>query len=220
MQHFSYKDTTYQVDDQGFLLDHGFWDANFAEGIAKECGTDHLTGEHWDAINALRAMYLETGSCPTVFAVCKTIGLRPREMKTLFPAGYHRGLCRIAGVDYLLSRLPDNSHAVQATADLKAISGNKQYLVDVRGFLIDPNSWDPYYAMHRALEMKIPRRELNDAHWRVIYYLRDVFKREKRIPTLYETCENCQLELEELEVLFPDGYHRGALKIAGLRFVK
>jgi len=26
--------------------------------------------------------------------------------------------------------------------------------------------------------------------------------------------------LEQMEALFPDGYHRGALKIAGLRFVK
>ncbi|MDR2550293.1 MAG: TusE/DsrC/DsvC family sulfur relay protein [Desulfobulbus sp.] len=220
MQHFSYQDTTYQVDDQGFLLDPGFWDANFAEGVARECGIDHLTGEHWDAINSLRELCRKSGTCPTVFAVCRAIGLRPREMMVLFPTGYHRGLCRIAGVDYLLRRLPDNSHALQSTADLKALSGKKQYQVDVRGFLIDPDNWDPYYAMHRALEMKIPQGELTDGHWRVVYYLRDVFKREKRIPTIYETCEKCQLELEELEALFPDGYHRGALKIAGLRFVK
>lgn len=71
------------------------------------------------------------------------IGLRPREMKALFPAGYHRGLCRIAGVHYLLYRLPDNSHALENTADLKALSGKKQYQVDVRGFLIDPDSGIP-----------------------------------------------------------------------------
>jgi len=35
MQHFSYKDTTYEVDEQGFLLDPKFWDPNFAEGTAK-----------------------------------------------------------------------------------------------------------------------------------------------------------------------------------------
>lgn len=220
MHHFTYKDTTYQVDDQGFLLDPNFWDANFAEGVAKECGIDHLTSEHWEAINTLRDLFFSTGACPTVFAVCKAINLRPREMKILFPAGYHRGLCRIAGVDYLLYRLPDNSHALETAADLKALSGKKHYQVDVRGFLVDSDNWDTFFAMHRALEMKIPQGQLTDAHWRVIYYLRDVFKREKRIPTLYETCENCQLELEELEALFPDGYHRGALKVAGLRFVK
>lgn len=74
--------------------------------------------------------------------------------------------------------------------------------------------------MHRALEMKIPQGELTESHWRVIDYLRDFHKREKRIPTIYETCETCQLDLEQMEALFPDGYHRGALKIAGLRFAK
>ena len=90
----------------------------------------------------------------------------------------------------------------------------------MRGFLIDPDNWDPYYAMHRALDMKIPQQELVDGYWRVIYYLRDVFKREEHISTFDETCEDCQLELEELEALFTDDYHRGALKVAGLRFAK
>jgi tRNA 2-thiouridine synthesizing protein E len=32
-----------------------------------------------------------------------------------------------------------------------------------------------------------------------------------------ETCEANDLDIDELEQLFPDGYHRGAVKIAGLR---
>ncbi len=68
--------------------------------------------------------------------------------------------------------------------------------------------------------MRIFRGELTSDHWRVIHFLRDAFKQSKRIPTVYETCEGCQLDLDQLEALFPDGYHRGAVKIAGLRFVK
>lgn len=86
---------------------------------------------------------------------------------------------------------------------------------------IDPDNRDPHDAMHRALEIKIPHGRLTEPHW--ISYLRDVHQREKRIPTVYETCETCEtcgLDLEELEALFPDGYRRGAVKIAGLRFVK
>lgn len=220
MQHFSYRSTTYQVDDQGFLLETKFWDSNFAEGVAKELNIEGLTNEHWDAINFLREVFASTGACPTIFAVCKAINLRPREMKQLFPAGYHRGLCRMAGVHYRMHRLPDNSHLAEMTTDLEALSGDKHYQVDVRGFLIDPESWDPHYAMHRAMEMNIPNGQLTEPHWRVINYLRDVHQRERRIPTVYETCENCQLDLEVLGALFPDGYHRGAVKIAGLRFVK
>lgn len=43
MHHFSYKDTTYEVDEQGFLQNPKFWDTNFAEGMAKECGIESLT---------------------------------------------------------------------------------------------------------------------------------------------------------------------------------
>ena len=220
MQHFSYRDTTYQVDDQGFLRDPQFWDVNFAEGMAKECAIDTLTGEHWDVIQYLREVFADLGSCPTIFAVCKANGLRPREMKKLFPTGYHRGLCRIAGVHYRVHRLPDDAHLKAAIADLEAMAGEKHYLVDARGFLVDPESWDANYALHRALEMKIPQGHLTEKHWQVIEFLRGVFKKEKKIPTIYETCEGCEMELEELESLFPDGYHRGALKLAGLRFVK
>ena len=69
-------------------------------------------------------------------------------------------------------------------------------------------------------EMRIPDGKLGDDHWRIIYYLRDAWQVQRRIPTIYETCENCDLDLDRFEALFPDGYHRGALKIAGLRFVK
>ncbi len=37
------------------------------------------------------------------------------------------------------------------------------------------------------------------------------------VPTVYETCEENRIEIEDLEALFPDGYHRGAVKISGLR---
>jgi tRNA 2-thiouridine synthesizing protein E len=47
--------------------------------------------------------------------------------------------------------------------------------------------------------------------------IRKRFEETGTVPTVYETCEMNQIELEDLESLFPDGYHRGAVKIAGLR---
>jgi TusE/DsrC/DsvC family sulfur relay protein len=220
MEHFSYKDISYEVDEQGFLLNPKFWDKNFSEGMAKTCEIQDLTSEHWEAIRFVREFFEASGVCPTVFASCKATGLRPREMKNLFPTGYHRGLCKIAGVRYLVHREPDNTHVFDAIDDIKTISDKKQYCVDVRGFLVDPNDWDVNYAMHRALEMNIPKGQLTDKHWQIIKYLRDFFKNENKIPTIFETCEKCLLEIDDLESLFPDGYHRGVVKIAGLRFVK
>jgi tRNA 2-thiouridine synthesizing protein E len=92
----------------------------------------------------------------------------------------------------------------------------KVYRTDVRGFLVDPASWDEPYAICRAREWKMPGRELTDRHWQVIYFLRERFRRDRVVPTVYATCRVHGMDIRELECLFPDGYHRGAVKIAGL----
>jgi sulfur relay (sulfurtransferase) DsrC/TusE family protein len=58
---------------------------------------------------------------------------------------------------------------------------------------------------------------LTDRHWQVIRYLRESYRRKGYVPTVYECCESNNLELEDLASLFPDGYHRGAVKVSGLR---
>ena len=58
---------------------------------------------------------------------------------------------------------------------------------------------------------------LSEQHWRVLGYLRGAFDSCGSVPTVLQTCEANDLELEELEALFPTGYHRGAVKIAGLK---
>jgi hypothetical protein len=39
------------------------------------------------------------------------------------------------------------------------------------------------------------------------------FKKKNVVPTVYETCEANDLEIDDLERLFPQGYHRGAVII-------
>lgn len=221
MADFTYKGNTYEIDEQGCLLDPDAWDANFAEGMARECGIPVLSSEHMDVITFIRKVYKESSVCPTIFAVCKAIGLRPQEMQTLFPTGFHRGVCLISGVHYRITNIPYASHLRESIKDKKSLAKNdKIYCTDVRGFLIDHTAWDENFAINKALEIKIPGGVLTDEHWKILYYLRDVFEIEKRIPNIFETCENCNLDLDSFELLFPDGYHRGALKIAGLRFIK
>ena len=93
----------------------------------------------------------------------------------------------------------------------------QEYRVDVRGFLVDPDEWDEHFAAHRAHDMKIPGGKLLEPHWKVIRYLRSTFYKTGRIPTVTESCEANGIGIDDLEKLFPDGYHRGAVKIAGLR---
>jgi tRNA 2-thiouridine synthesizing protein E len=66
-------------------------------------------------------------------------------------------------------------------------------------------------------DMKIHGGKLTDKHWQIIRFLREYYEKNEEIPTVYETCEANQINIEELDQLFPDGYHRGAVKIAGLR---
>ncbi|UCE65137.1 MAG: TusE/DsrC/DsvC family sulfur relay protein [Candidatus Zixiibacteriota bacterium] len=217
MATFTCKNKTFEVDSGGFLVDFNRWDEDFAEGMAPHLRIPHgLTGEHWDVIHFIRDTFKKTGRCPLVYETCRMNGLRRKELKKLFPTGYLRGACILSGITYREGYL-GQAHMPTTAEDLNVISVEKTYRVDVRGFLVDPDDWDEYYAVYRAYDMKIPGGKLTEKHWQVIRYLRGSFKENETVPTVYETCEANQIDLEELEKLFPDGYHRGAVKIAGLR---
>ncbi len=216
---FKYKNRKYKVDSKGFLTQFEHWDEDFAEGIApglKIAGG--LTKDHWDVIRSIRKAYRQTGRCPLVYETCRKNSLRIGDLERLFPTGYFRGACKLAGISSQIGSIglsTDSASLPETMSFMEAY--NKTYEVDVRGFLVNPEQWDEYYARHRAYEMKIGGGELTDEHWKVIKFLRESYKKSKTIPTVYETCKKNQLEIEDLERLFPDGYHRGAVKIAGLR---
>ena len=216
MNPFTYNGKSYAVDHDGFLLDHDSWDENFAEGMAREAGIPHkLSADHWKVLRYIRKRYWETGSCPLVYETCKSNGLTLHELKVLFPTGYHRGACKVAGLSYKDEYLKHSPQDPSAKGQW-FLAKNKIYRVDPLGFLIDPEEWDEQFASNYALQMKI-QEGLTDRHWKIIYFLRDCYLKNKHAPNVYETCEVNNLELDELERLFPTGYHRGALKISGLR---
>ena len=219
MNILKHKGKNYSLDHRGFLKNSEQWDENFAEGMAPKLRIEKgLTKEHWDAIHSIRDTFNETGICPTIFETCRMNGLRRKQLKELFPTGYMRGACKLAGITYSDSH---NQQELFYTAEiaeaLHALAVKKTYTVDVRGFLVDPDEWDEHYAIHRAYDMKIPGGKLTEKHWKIIHFLRESYKKNNEIPTVYDTCEANQLELEDLERLFPDGYHRSAVKLAGLR---
>ncbi|MBW2604634.1 MAG: TusE/DsrC/DsvC family sulfur relay protein [Deltaproteobacteria bacterium] len=216
MNVLEHKGKSYSLDATGFLSDPKQWDENFAEGIAPQLRIEKgLTKEHWDVIYSIRSKFRRTDICPTIYETCRENNLRRKQLKKLFPTGYQRGACKLAGISF------SNSHKQQqllyTAAALHVVASNKTYTVDARGFLIDPEQWDERYAIHRAHEMKIPGGKLTEKHWEIINFLREGYNKNKDIPLVYETCEANRIELEDLEKLFPDGYLRGAVKIAGLR---
>jgi tRNA 2-thiouridine synthesizing protein E len=217
MRIFKRKGKTYELDADGFLMDPKKWDPDLAEGMALDLGTQGgLTREHYDVIHFIRRELDRTGKCPNLFETCRANNLRRSELKRLFPSGYMRGACKLAGVSYKEAYLGAD-YMEHSAKDLHAVATRQEYRVDVRGFLVDPDEWDEHYAAHRAYEMKIPGGKLGKMHWQIIRFLRSTFYKTGKIPTVTETCEANDIDIDELEQLFPDGYHRGAVKIAGLR---
>lgn len=216
MSYLTFNGKTYEVDSLGFLLDFNAWDEDFALGMAPSVLIQTgLCKEHWDIIYFIRDTVKQLGRCPLVYQAFRMRGLPLREVRRLFPTGYLRGACKLAGVTYKEAYL-GRPGTLGAKADTAAELSGKTYEVDVAGFLVDGDSWDPQFAVFKAQELNI-LEPLTEKHWDVIYFLRRSFAEHKRVPTIFETCDAMNMDLDELESMFPTGYHRGAVKIAGLR---
>ena len=208
MKTFEFRSKKYQIDDEDFLVHPDEWDKDFAEGMAPTAGIPAgLTQEHWGVLWFIREFYLESGKCPVVHKACKAQGLRITDLQKLFPAGYVRGACKLAGLCSDPENVTPKSTASAATALV--------YRTNVRGFLVDPSEWNVDFAEHKWEETKMTG-PLTEKHWKIIYYLRAQFEKTRQIPTIYETCVDNGIDIDEFGELFPDGYHRGAVKIAGL----
>jgi len=215
METFTYKNKSYKVDRRGFLANPGDWDEDFAEGMAPRVRIRRgLTEEHWRVIYFIRNSYEQMNECPLVYVACRKNDIGLGDLKRLFPSGYLRGACKLAGITYrdttfqrywLEENLPRHERSYR----------DKRYATDSHGFLLNHADWDENFAIRMAYKMSMPDY-LTEKHWKVIYYLREEFNKTGTVPTVYETCTDNQIDLPELEELFPDGYHRGAVKIAGL----
>lgn len=219
---FRYNDKSYEVDNQNFLLDHEAWDENFAAGMAIELDMkDGLTEPHWDVIRFIRNRFRETGACPVVHEAARLLGLNTKSLQHLFPTGYLRGACLLAGISYRYGWVyffgePYPVSPKQAPGNQRKINLlDKVYRVDLFGSLVDPAEWDEDFAARRAYEMGM-KDGLTEHHWEIIHFLRESYYQNKKIPTIYECCEFVGIEIDEFAELFPAGYHRGAVKIAGL----
>jgi tRNA 2-thiouridine synthesizing protein E len=210
------KDRTYETDGDDFLENPYTWDENFAEQMADRVKiSGALTASHWKVINFIRSTFLETGLCPPVYQTLRRLNLRIKDLKKLFPTGYLRGACKLAGLTYRAQHIHPLWLEKKGVEKIPEFLERRVYRVDAYGFLIDPSEWDEDFALHKSEELKMPEG-LTHEHWKIIRFLRKRFQEKGSVPTVYETCEDTEIEIEDLERLFPDGYHRGAVKISGL----
>jgi tRNA 2-thiouridine synthesizing protein E len=86
-----------------------------------------------------------------------------------------------------------------------------------QNFLHNFNDWNERFAHNIIREWKL-KQGLTDRHREIIAFLRKYYQITANIPTVNETCRKFDLDLAEFRELFPEGYRRGACRIAGLPF--
>ena len=95
----TFKNKVYTLDKNGFLNPPDQWDKIFADGMAHKVGIEGgLSEKHWDFISYLRNKFVNERIVPVVVIACMENQLRLNEFRKLFPTGYHRGACKIAGM--------------------------------------------------------------------------------------------------------------------------
>ena len=204
---------TYTLDEYGFLDPPDQWDEDFANGMARLQGVyDGLTKEHWDFLAYIREKFLTEKTLPLLVVACADNHLRLGKLKELFPTGYFRGACRIAGLSYTFLCDVNIWHTYETAPLLKP-----EYNINSQGFLEDFHQWNERFAELVSSEWTLPDG-LTPKHWEIVHFLRNYYQAMNNIPTIHEVCEAHSLDLHDLKNLFPGGYRRGACRIAGLPF--
>ena len=95
---------SYEVDEEGYLIDWSVWNEAIAAVMAKEDGLD-LGEEHWDVIRFLREYFEKYQIAPMIKILTKELKKKyGKEMGStkylyeLYPAGPAKQACRYAGL--------------------------------------------------------------------------------------------------------------------------
>lgn len=95
----------YELDKEGYIVDPDDWNEEVA-GILAEAEGLKLSDEYWPILNFMREYWVEHKVIPDVRHVIKHLsehhGYTKKEAKqaifTLFPYGYVKQACKIAGM--------------------------------------------------------------------------------------------------------------------------
>jgi tRNA 2-thiouridine synthesizing protein E len=99
MAHIEVNGSTFELNEEGFMLQPERWNDDIAVALAKsEENLEQLNDQHWAVIRFIRAHFQETNSAPMVRSICKTLGMPLKQVYELFPSGPAKGACKLAGL--------------------------------------------------------------------------------------------------------------------------
>ena len=87
-----------EFDKEGFLMNTETWTGEVAEALAQEDMQAGLTEDHWKVVDFIRTYFEKFGTAPPEQRTCKESGFDVHRIAQLFPEGYVRGACKIAGL--------------------------------------------------------------------------------------------------------------------------
>jgi TusE/DsrC/DsvC family sulfur relay protein len=96
--------TTYESDEEGYLIDLSTWNAELAVLIAEDENIE-MSDDAWEVVNFLRSYYEEYQIAPAVRVLTKAIKKKlgadkgnSKYLYELFPYGPAKQACKIAGL--------------------------------------------------------------------------------------------------------------------------
>jgi TusE/DsrC/DsvC family sulfur relay protein len=87
---------TIDVDEEGYMTNHGQWGRDVAAALAREEGIE-LTAEHWKVLEFIDRDFREKGVVPGMRRMNKIGGIPTKDLYTLFPNGPIKKAAKIAG---------------------------------------------------------------------------------------------------------------------------
>ncbi len=86
--------------------------------------------------------------------------------------------------------------------------------MDDEDFLRSPETWTEDVAQYLAKD-EVPDR-MTEAHWKLVYYLRNYFLENGTVPPILMIRRKAGLNMKTINKLFPSGLTKGACRIAGI----
>ncbi|MEA1967482.1 MAG: TusE/DsrC/DsvC family sulfur relay protein [Thermodesulfobacteriota bacterium] len=89
---------SFEIDEDGFLLDFKSYTKEWVEYVRQQEGIDELNDEHWKVVNILQDYYEKNGIAPMVRVLSKLTKFKLKHIYELFPSGPGKGACKMAGL--------------------------------------------------------------------------------------------------------------------------
>jgi len=98
MAAIEFQGKTFDVDEDGFILDYKQFCNEWVQYVKSQEGIDELTEEHTLVIKILQEYYEKNGIAPMVRVLSKLTKFKLKHIYELFPSGPGKGACKMAGL--------------------------------------------------------------------------------------------------------------------------